>query len=40
MVPLHIDVLDPERSESSRFEFPRRVQEVDILCGEKNLLAG
>jgi len=33
-------VLDGERSDPCRFEFPRCVQEVDVLCREKNLLAG
>jgi len=33
-------MLDAERFDLCRFDFPRRVQEVDVLRGEKNLLAG
>jgi len=40
VVPLPVDVLDVERSDPSRFEFPRCVQDVDVLRGEQNLLAG
>jgi len=32
IVPLPVDVLDAELSDPSRFEFPRCVQEVDVLC--------
>jgi len=34
VVPLPVDVLDAERSDPSRFEFPRCVQEFDVLRGE------
>jgi len=40
VVPLLVDMLDAERSDPSRFEFLRSVQHLDILRGEKNLLAG
>jgi len=40
VVPLLGDVLDVERSDLFRFEFPRCVQEVYVPSGEKNLLAG
>jgi len=31
VVPFPVDVLDAERSNPSRFEFPRCVQKVDVL---------
>jgi len=34
VVPLPVDVLDAERSDPSRFEFPRCVQEVEVLRRE------
>jgi len=34
VVPLPVDLLDAERSDPSRFEFPRCVQEVNVLRGE------
>jgi len=40
VVLLLVDVLDAERSDPCRFKFPRCVQEVDVLYGKKNLLAG
>jgi len=40
VVPLLLDMSDAERSDLSRFEFLRCVQEVDVLRWGKNLLAG
>jgi len=34
VVTLPVDVLDAERSDPSRFEFTRCVQEVEVLRGE------
>jgi len=34
VVPLPVALLDAERSDPSRFEFPRCVQEVDVLRRE------
>jgi len=40
VVPLLVDLLDAEWSDPSRFEFPKCVQKVDVLCREKNPLTG
>ena len=34
VVPPPVDVLDRERSDPSSFEFPKCVQEVEVLRGE------
>jgi len=39
VLPILVDVLNAEGSDLSMLAFPRCLQEVDVLCREKKLLA-